>query len=81
MTEWSLTRWSDLFPDHGEQGVSSAATAIQVWAMCQGRTVTVRDAMAAFRVSEELITEAVEEHYWMFLEGTGPDATIQHEGE
>jgi hypothetical protein len=81
MTESSITRWADIFPDHEGQGLSSAGTAIQIWAFCQCRTVTVREAMAAFRVSEEMIVEAVEEHYWMFLEGNGPDATIEHEGE
>jgi hypothetical protein len=48
-----------------------------LWACCQGRTVTVQEAALAFNATEDVIRQAVEDHYWMYLDGDN----IEHEGE
>lgn len=51
--------------------------AVQMWAICQGRAVvTVQEAALAFNATPEVIRQAVEAHYWMYLDGD----RIEHEG-
>lgn len=70
--------------DH-ETGMPTAmhfANALQVWCIAQNRApITVGEAALAFNVAPALIRTAVEEHYWMFLDGEGDDQTIEHELE
>lgn len=54
------------------------SNAVQCWALCQRRDVTVNEACLSFNCSPMLIREAVEHHPWMRL---GPDDTIEHDGE
>lgn len=67
------TPWTaDIFKadDDEEPGISlmDFANAMQVWeGMQQGRPVSVSEAAATFNVSPDLVRQAVEHHYWMFL--------------
>lgn len=73
----------------GRPGIGIFGNALQVWSICQRKaSVTVAEAAAAFKVTEQVIRDAVENHYWMFLEAIdadGPDSAentcIRHEGE
>jgi len=78
-----------VFPDEWDQDegipdVNSVAIAIQVWSMFQTETCTVRQAAIAFNVDDAQIRQAVEAHYWMFIDGPDDDPTkqtIELEGE
>lgn len=64
----------------GKPGINLFASAVQVWACQQNELQTVEKAAEVFNVDPEMIREAVEHHYWMFL--GGPDGNIiEHEGE
>lgn len=68
----------------GAPGIALFNNAVQVWAISQMRPVSVADAARAFNIAPERVVEAVEEHYWMFLEGSPGDyenLMIEHEGE
>lgn len=79
----------DFFIDgDGEAGIpwDNFVTALQVWSFMHpgDKQVTVREAADAFDVTDEVIRQAVNEHYWMFLGGPDDDPTkqyIDHEGE
>lgn len=86
--KFSFANWADertgWDTETGAPGIALFNNAIQVWAVAQQRPVSVADAARAFNVSPERIVEAVEEHYWMFLEGIPGDyeyLMIEHEGE
>lgn len=80
-TAWG-TEGYGFCPVAGAPGIGIAGNAIQVWSLCQGRTVTVAEAALAFNVTPSLILAAVEDHYWMLIgvNAAGED-TIEHEGE
>lgn len=68
----------------GRPGVGLFGRAVQVWASMQDGEVSVRDASKAFNCDDQMIVEAVAQHYWMFLSGPEDDFTklmIEHEGE
>lgn len=74
--------------DTQRPGISLFGNAVQTWAVMQDRSkVTVAEAALAFNVAPRRIIEAVEQHYWMFIDGPvdyGTDfskLTIEHEGE
>ncbi len=54
--------------------------ALSVWRAMQPRSVTVADAAAAFNASHAVIERAVSNAAWMYLDGEGPEATIESEG-
>ena len=61
-------------------------TALQVWSFMRpsDKQATVREAADQFGVTDDVIRQAVNQHYWMFLGGPDDDATkqyIDHEGE
>ena len=64
--------------DTGAPALLMFSNAVQVWAIGQGREVTVSEAALAFNVEPKLIRQAVEDHPWMFI---GNDDVIEHEGE
>lgn len=77
--------------ENDEAGIpwDNFVTALQVWAFMRGevegssRRVTVRAAAEQFGVTDAVIREAVEEHYWMEIAGPSDDPTkqfIEHEG-
>ncbi|APY12994.1 hypothetical protein GJU93_10720 [Brucella sp. 10RB9212] len=84
---------SDEFADQydtgtGKPGINLVAQAIQFWSVQNfnpqtGSCPTVRDDAVAFRMPDAAVKEAVESHYWMYVEG--PDdptkQIIRHEGE
>ncbi len=58
------------------------------WAFLQheklGRAPTVRETSDAWHVTDATVREAVEEQYWMFLDGPDDDPTkqtLEHDGE
>lgn len=62
--------------------------ALQVWSFMRlergDEKVTVRQAADEFGVTAEVIREAVDQHYWMFLSGPDDDPSkqiIEHDGE
>jgi len=57
--------------------VTTGGSALQMWSCCQGRTTTLQEAALAFNATPAVIRQAVESHYWMFLDGDN----ILHEGE
>lgn len=62
----------------GLLSVALFGTAIQVWCFAQpSELATVNQAALAFNVSPDLIRQAVDAHYWMYLAGD----QIEHEGE
>jgi hypothetical protein len=63
--------------ESGSPSLNLFANAIQVWSVLQGRPVTVHDAGLAFNATPDVIRQAVEHHYFMFLDGD----TIEHDGE
>lgn len=72
--------------DHetGTPGLAYFANAVQVWAFLQQRDVSVAEAARVFNVEPVRIVEAVDDHYWMDLDGPRDDYTrlmICHEGE
>jgi hypothetical protein len=73
--------------DDGKIGVSLFGNAIQVWATFNtkaGLVATVGGAALAFSVEPQMVIEAVNAHYWMFITGPDDDFTkmhIEHEGE
>jgi hypothetical protein len=83
-------RWADdeigWDQDTGAPGITLLGNALQVWSLMQdvGEEISVADAAAAFKVAPARIVEAVEDHFWMYLEGPR-DAfeklMICHEGE
>lgn len=78
MTVTGLAEEADfLFDDSGTPRAIEFGNALQMWALCQHRDVTVREAALAFNATEAVIRQAVEEHYWMFLLGD----KIEHDGE
>ena len=52
--------------------------ALSVWTVAQARPVSVSEAALAFNVQPKLIRQAVEGHYWMFINAAGE---IEHDGE
>ncbi len=62
----------------GEPGVGLFANAVQVWALAQERRATVEEAALTFNTTPQVIRQAVEHHYWMYL---AADGVIGHEGE
>ncbi len=58
-----------MFAGRGEIAKTSFHQALAVWFACQDREVTVDEAAAAFRATPEVIREAVEAHYWLYLAG------------
>lgn len=88
MAQSAVTPWIDTLetdPDHsdewhpetGQPGVDLFSNALSVWAWAQGRAQTVNEAAAAFNVTPDIIRQAVENHYWMFLNGD----RIEHDGD
>lgn len=70
--------------DTCQPGVGIIGTALQVWTICQGKPVTVREAATAFRLPEAMIVKAVDQHIWMYLDQQGAndaDALISHDSE
>lgn len=68
----------------GAPGISTFGSAVQVWAIAQQRDVSVADVARAFNIAPERVVEAIEEHYWMDLDGSAGDhehVIIQNEGE
>lgn len=68
----------------GAPGIALFNSAVQVWSALQDRPTSVAEAALAFNVTPQRIVEAVERHYWMFLDGPADDFTqlmIEHEGE
>jgi len=68
----------------GHPGIALVGNAIQVWAAFQDNSPSVAQAAASFNLEAIRVIEAVEAHYWMFLEGPRDDYTrlmIQQEGE
>ena len=63
--------------DSGLLGITLFSNAVQVWSVVQKRPTTVAEAALAFNATPEAIRQAVEHHYWMFLDGD----VIGHEGE
>lgn len=61
----------------GKPSVSLFGNALQVWSSFQGENATVEKAANAFNCPEEMVRIAVQEHYWLFLDGN----LIEHEGE
>ena len=66
-----------LFDDDGMPQATAFGNALQMWAACQGRAVTVQEAAMTFNAVPEVIRQAVEDHPWMFLDGDN----IEHDGE
>ena len=62
----------------GNPSITIFGSAVQVWAVAQGRDVSVEEAALAFNVRPEIIVHAVDDHPWMSI---GPDGVIEHEGE
>lgn len=73
--------------DTGKPGIQTFGNAVQVWAVLNAeanRPSTIAAAAEAFAVSPQMVFEAVDAHYWMFIEGPHDDFTkmrIEHEGE
>lgn len=68
----------------GRPGISLVANAIQFWAIQQKKPPTVREAALTFNCDDQMIRQAVEFHYWMFVTGPDDDPSkqiIEHEGE
>ena len=71
----------------GKPGIALFGSAVQVWAFLNeeaGKSPTVAMAAKAFSVPPQMIMDAIEEHYWMFVTGPDDDFTkmrIEHEGE
>lgn len=69
--------------DTGKPGIDLVAQAIQFWSGQNAGKATVRQAAIVFQMPDEAVREAVEHHYWMFIEGPDDDPTKQiicHEG-
>lgn len=88
MTRDKLER--DFFElDEDDCGIpfESFVTALSVWAAMQdekGAVPTVRQAADEFHVTDSVIRQAVDDHYWMFITGPDDDPTkqrIEHDGE
>lgn len=65
-------------------GIDLLGSALGVWSFLQDRDITVREAASAFRCTDQMIQQAVQNDYWMYLDGPDDDPTqqtIQHEGE
>ena len=61
-------------------------TALQVWSFMRpsNDSTTVREAADEFGVTDQVIRDAIDDCYWMFLGGPDDDPTkqyIDHEGE
>lgn len=68
----------------GAPGIFQLANAIQLWSIFQQRPTSVADAAAAFNCDPARVIEAVEEAYWMYLQGPRDNHAqlmIEHEGE
>jgi hypothetical protein len=79
--EWASERtgWDE---ETGAPGIALFNNAVQVWSVMQGRPTTTAEAARVFNVPEKRIIEAVDEHYWMFIERHDDGSmTIEHEGE
>jgi hypothetical protein len=68
-------------PDFGEYGLtkSDLANAVQIWSLVRSgddKANTVQNAADAFRVSEDLMRQVIDSHYWMFMNGD----LIEHDG-
>jgi len=67
-------------PDVGDVG-----NAIQIWSLFQpGLRQSVRQAAEAFNIDDAQVRQAVEAHYWMYLNGPADDPHqqfIEHDGE
>jgi len=72
----------ETFGPDGAPHVELAATALQVWSLCQQRArVTVEEAALAFNVAPAMIREAADGHHWMMIVHEVGADLIQHEGE
>jgi hypothetical protein len=70
--------------DEGLPDIASVAQAIQVWSMLNPGDKSVREIGDVFNLDDAQVRQAVETHYWMYLDGPDDDPTkqlIQHEGE
>lgn len=70
--------------DSGTPGIDLFSSALQVWACMQDEKVSVLAASKAFNCTVAMIVEAVDHHYWMFLDDPDADPDkcfIEHEGE
>lgn len=85
---FSWTAWSDeedWCPETGAPSIAHFAGIVQAYALFQQRErVTLEEVATALNVEWQRVREAVEWHYWMYLEG--PDDQphkqwIEHEGE
>jgi hypothetical protein len=77
----------------GVPGAALGGSAVQVWAILQGRKVTVAEAAAAFNLDPRLVLEAVAANPWLYAaedgapihgapSGLDPSRlTIEHDGE
>lgn len=68
----------------GQPGAVIFQNAVQVWSVMQRRPTSVAEAALAFNCDAAMIIEAVEQHYWMLLEGPRDDLSkliIEHDGE
>jgi len=70
--------------DEGNPDIGAVAQAIQVWDMFNPGEHTVREIGEVFNLDDAQVRQAVEAHYWMYLDGPDDDPTkqiVQHEGE
>ncbi len=80
---------SEYDTDTGKPGIGLVSQAIQFWSIQNfnsqtKKSPTISDAAIAFRMPTAAVKEAVEHHYWMYIEGPDDDPTRQvicHEGE
>lgn len=90
MSETRERHGRDFFVDDDtdEAGIpwDNFVTALQVWSFMRpgDKQATVQEAADQFDVTIDVIRMAVNQHYWMFLEGPDDDPkkqSIYHEGE
>lgn len=80
---WSeqIDEWDQ---ETGAPGIIQLGSAIQLWGLFQNRPASVADAAAAFNCDPARVIEAVEEHWWTYLDGPRDDYSrlmIEHDGE
>lgn len=71
---------SDVYADPG-MTPCALADAVGVWSACVGGPVPVDLAAMVFRVAPDAVLDAVDDHYWLFVERIGGVSCIGHEGE
>ncbi len=71
--------------EEGIPDIASVANAIQVWLMFQPELRhSVRQVGEVFNLDDAQVRQAVEAHYWMYLDGPDDDPNqqfIEHDGE